>query len=67
MCPPSGADTHGSNGGKQRRAVTVINALGIVGMTFGCLVTVSLLVGYLDEQRVTKRRLKEAEDHPAVR
>jgi hypothetical protein len=47
--------------------VTLINALGIVGMTFGCLVTVSLLVGYLDEQRVTKRRVKEGEENPAVR
>jgi hypothetical protein len=59
--------TYASNGGKQRDGVTVINALGIGGMAFGCLVTISLLVGYLDEQRVTRRRLKEAEDNPAVR
>jgi hypothetical protein len=59
--------SYGSTGGNQRHAVTVINALGIVGMTFGSLVTIALLVGYLDEQRVTRRRLKEAKDNPAVR
>ena len=55
-----GADCDGA--GRGRQVVTVINCIGIFGTAFGLLVTMALLVGYVDAHRVDKGRFHDADD-----